>query len=116
MKASLPLIYFVSAITCSPELVRDKLGVAVTSLPEQNEDGVIEYQLPVGQAGIISLTVKNASDNDVITIKDCTLLWSSSYFDYKDIARIDLQRGRLNPGIVYLLDSPLNLQTCIISC
>ena len=88
----------------SPELIKNKRGVEVTSIPPQDENGVIEHQIQIGKTGKILLIVKNSSAMNV-TLKQCTLLWSSSFFNYRDIAHIDDHRGNFEPGMAYIIFS-----------
>ena len=79
------------------ELVWDKNGIQVTSLPPGDENGVIELSVHSGVRGQITLIVENKG-TEKITLKNITLLWSVNFFNYSDISHIGLDKGNLPPG------------------
>ncbi|XP_022790553.1 putative helicase mov-10-B.1 [Stylophora pistillata] len=80
-----------------PELVFDKNGIRVTSDPAGDEHGVIELKVESGKYGQIVLIIENRSE-EIITLKDITLLWSVNFFDYSEISSIGPDEGQLYPG------------------
>ncbi|XP_022790584.1 uncharacterized protein LOC111330057 [Stylophora pistillata] len=80
-----------------PELVFDKNGIRVTSDPAGDEHGVIELKVESGTYGQIVLIIENLSE-EIITLKDITLLWSVNFFDYREISSIGPDEGQLYPG------------------
>ena len=66
-----------------PELVFDKNGIRVTSDPAADEHGVIELKVESGKYGQIVLIIENLNEEN-ITLKDITLLWSVNFFDYRE--------------------------------
>ena len=79
------------------ELVWDKNGVQVTSLPPGDENGVIELSVQSDVRKHITLIVENKGTEN-IRLKDITLLWSVNFFDYSGISQIGLDKGNLVPG------------------
>lgn len=79
------------------ELVWDKNGIQVASLPPGDENGVIELSVQSGVRDQITLIVENKG-TEKITLKDITLLWSVNFFDYSGISHIGLDKGNLMPG------------------
>ena len=79
------------------ELVWDKNGIQVTSLPPGDENGVIELSVQSGVRSPITLIVENKGTEN-IRLKDITLLWSVNFFDYSGISQIGLDKGNLVPG------------------
>ena len=79
------------------ELVWDKNGIEVTSLPPGDENGVIEISVQSGVRSQITLIVENKG-TETIRLKDITLLWSVNFFDYSGISHVGLDKGNLKPG------------------
>ena len=79
------------------ELVWDKNGIEVTSLPPGDENGVIEISVQSGVRSQITLIVENKG-TEITRLKDITLLWSVNFFDYSGISHIGLDKGNLTPG------------------
>ena len=83
------------------ELVWDKNGIQLTSLPPGDENGVIELSVQSGVRDKIILVVENKG-TEKIRLKDITLLWSVNFFDYSSISHIDLDKGNLTPGNILM--------------
>ena len=81
-----------------PELIQDKQGVVVKSIPTSDENGVIEQRFQSGSISDVTLMIKNNGRTSV-TVKHITLLWSVQFFDYSDIATIDEYRAVIEPGM-----------------
>jgi hypothetical protein len=70
----------------------------VTSDPPGSAVGVVEMAVCLQTDKDILLTVKNTGKFNVIYLKDITLLWSTSSFDYREIRDIPDHKSRLLPG------------------
>ena len=79
------------------DLVFDKNGINVTSVPPGDENGVVELCVQMGVAGRIELIIKNTGE-DTITVQDITLLWSVNIFDYSEIRNVGEHNIQLVPG------------------
>ncbi|XP_068695788.1 putative helicase mov-10-B.1 [Montipora foliosa] len=79
------------------DLVCDKNGINVTSVPPGDENGVVELCVQMGVAGRIELIIKNTGE-DTITVQDITLLWSVNIFDYSEIRNVGEHNIQLVPG------------------
>lgn len=80
------------------DLINDKQGIILTSVPQGDEAGVIETILKPGRSESIVLTVKNMDHYSTVHVKDITLLWSTSLFDYRDIREIAPHKKTITPG------------------
>lgn len=80
-----------------PALVLDKNGIMVTSMPQADENGVIELNVGKGEGGRITLVVENTGTEEV-ELKDITLLWKVNFFIYSDISSVGPDRGNLYAG------------------
>lgn len=95
------------------ELVWDKNGIQVTSLPPGDENGVIELSVQSGLRREITLIVEN-NGTETIRLKNITLLWSVNFFDYSDISHIGLDKGNLIPGNRFLrFRCPASFPVCL---
>lgn len=85
------------------ELILDKRGIEVTSSPEgDGQSGVIETVVPLGDRETIVITVRNTGlPHRVVYLKDITLLWSTSLFDYTDIREIPSYKSVIARGKVF---------------
>ncbi|PFX17671.1 putative helicase MOV-10 [Stylophora pistillata] len=84
-----------------PDLVKDKRGITVTSVPPGNENGVIELKVQRNKREQITLIVKNTGTEEV-ELKDITLLWKVNFFQCSDLLRIgsngeDVDAGKQQP-------------------
>ena len=89
-----------------PELIQDKEGVVVTSVPKSDENGVIELTIKSGTSGDVMLIIRNTG-KQLVRLKHITLLWSVNFFDYSDIATISDVRGSILPGIKWIFYAAL---------
>ena len=95
-------------VVLRPELIQDKQGVVVTSIPTSDENGVIEQRIQSGSISDVTLMIKN-NGRTLVTLEHITLLWSVRFFDYSDIATIDEYRAVIEPGM-HLFTVVLNLR------
>lgn len=78
----------------------DKNGIMVTSMPQADENGVIELNVGKGEGGRITLVVENTGTEEV-ELKDITLLWKVNFFIYSDISSVGPDRGNLYAGNIF---------------
>lgn len=72
----------------------------VTSMPQADENGVIELNVGKGEGGRITLVVENTGTEEV-ELKDITLLWKVNFFIYSDISSVGPDRGNLYAGNIF---------------
>lgn len=72
----------------------------VTSMPQADENGVIELNVGKGEGGRITLVVENTGTEEV-ELKDITLLWKVNFFVYSDISSVGPDRGNLYAGNIF---------------
>lgn len=75
----------------------------VTSMPQADENGVIELNVGKGEGGRITLEVENTGAEEV-ELKDITLLWKVNFFIYSDISSIGPDRGNLYAGNIFFFN------------
>lgn len=76
----------------------------VTSMPQADENGVIELNVGKGEGGRITLEVENTGAEEV-ELKDITLLWKVNFFIYSDISSIGPDRGNLYAGNIFFFST-----------
>ena len=80
-----------------PDLVKNKKGIMVTSVPPGNENGVIESKVQRNKKEQITLIVENIGTEEV-ELEGITLLWKVDFFNCSDFSRIGLNGETLSAG------------------